>query len=309
MIPNNLRGRYSHIDDSGMLWRFEGGRPISRLADEVMQSVWDERGDIMRLQTIAKKAVKSSGKKTVPELDLSFLSSHRTLRFADSDFAVPVFGVFRFDNAHALGSCCVQFSRSEFAEDLGYCIDRSLILGHLDEESRPYVLLCGRCSRAWEGMNLSGGKMTVVASVSRPVVLREGDKRVTLIQRGQMLITPRILGGIATTDKYLLRALDRDWQFTHLEHSCYGIYRHSTIQISATYDGVLPVSVQQLTHKAKRDYEEVVLIAEANWEVEEVEEIRPVDPLVVGIKKDKAYLLCKFEETIEENYYAREFSG
>ena len=30
---------YTHADDSGMLWRFEGGRPISKLADEVMESV------------------------------------------------------------------------------------------------------------------------------------------------------------------------------------------------------------------------------------------------------------------------------
>jgi hypothetical protein len=30
---------YTHRDKDGMLWRFEGSRPISRLADEVMANV------------------------------------------------------------------------------------------------------------------------------------------------------------------------------------------------------------------------------------------------------------------------------
>jgi len=28
---------YTHKDGSGMMWRFEGGRPISALADKVMR--------------------------------------------------------------------------------------------------------------------------------------------------------------------------------------------------------------------------------------------------------------------------------
>lgn len=31
--------KYTHIDKDGMLWRWEGCRPISRLADEVMAEV------------------------------------------------------------------------------------------------------------------------------------------------------------------------------------------------------------------------------------------------------------------------------
>ena len=30
---------YTHIDKDGMPWRFEGSRPVSKLADDVMQSV------------------------------------------------------------------------------------------------------------------------------------------------------------------------------------------------------------------------------------------------------------------------------
>ena len=31
--------KYTHRDSAGMLWRFEGGRPVSKLADEVMRKV------------------------------------------------------------------------------------------------------------------------------------------------------------------------------------------------------------------------------------------------------------------------------
>ena len=31
--------KYTHIDKDGMLWRWEGCRPISKLADEVMAEV------------------------------------------------------------------------------------------------------------------------------------------------------------------------------------------------------------------------------------------------------------------------------
>ncbi len=31
--------RYTHIDSSGMAWRFEGSRPISALADKVTDKV------------------------------------------------------------------------------------------------------------------------------------------------------------------------------------------------------------------------------------------------------------------------------
>lgn len=33
---------YTHISSDGMLWRFDGNRPVSRLADEVMKEVEEE---------------------------------------------------------------------------------------------------------------------------------------------------------------------------------------------------------------------------------------------------------------------------
>ena len=30
---------YTHIDEAGMLWRFEGSRPVSLLADKVMDEM------------------------------------------------------------------------------------------------------------------------------------------------------------------------------------------------------------------------------------------------------------------------------
>lgn len=34
---------YTHKDSEGMVWRFEGSRPISKLADEVMAEVFSEK--------------------------------------------------------------------------------------------------------------------------------------------------------------------------------------------------------------------------------------------------------------------------
>jgi hypothetical protein len=31
--------KYTHRDKDGMLWRFNGGRPVSKLADDVMRKV------------------------------------------------------------------------------------------------------------------------------------------------------------------------------------------------------------------------------------------------------------------------------
>ncbi|MEN6549971.1 MAG: hypothetical protein ABFE07_28340 [Armatimonadia bacterium] len=49
------QGPYTHRDASGMGWRFEGSRPISALADEVMRNV--ER------QLAQKKAKGRKGKR------------------------------------------------------------------------------------------------------------------------------------------------------------------------------------------------------------------------------------------------------
>lgn len=34
-----MKHTYTHKDESGMLWRFVGSRPVSKLADEVMELV------------------------------------------------------------------------------------------------------------------------------------------------------------------------------------------------------------------------------------------------------------------------------
>jgi hypothetical protein len=45
---------YTHRDSTGMLWRFEGSRPISQLADQVMQEVEEK---------MKKEEAKKKGKK------------------------------------------------------------------------------------------------------------------------------------------------------------------------------------------------------------------------------------------------------
>ena len=37
-----MENQYTHVDKSGMKWRFVGSRPVSELADKVMEEVMKE---------------------------------------------------------------------------------------------------------------------------------------------------------------------------------------------------------------------------------------------------------------------------
>lgn len=47
--------RYTHVDRDGMPWRFEGGRPISMLGDDMMDYLAVLAGDLTEVERPGKK--------------------------------------------------------------------------------------------------------------------------------------------------------------------------------------------------------------------------------------------------------------
>ena len=303
---------YSHTDSDGMLWRFEGSRPISKLADEVVAEVFGntKMRRKKKMKTAAAKTRKTIKAQTPPEIDLSFLKKNVKVQISDELFTLPKFGIFSFENAHHIRSFVVPFQKSIVGDSSLFILNREMTLPtnstgkgmkiiHISKPPKNYI------AREEKNLLLLVPSDTVVGVFP----LNRKDDRVIIVHEHTPVYFVLFHHQSAQVRNSIRISMDHGLQFSKIkkiDRSCWGC--PTNIRISATYHGILPVVVQQLVHKALQSYEEVAIIAEADWETAVLEEIKPEDPLVVGLNGDKAYLLCKFQETIEENYYASEFS-
>ncbi|HIJ71140.1 MAG TPA: hypothetical protein HPP87_07230 [Planctomycetes bacterium] len=283
---HQVSDRYTHQDADGLLWRLEEGRTISQLADEACDEVFSQQ---------------RKGKNGPPKIDLSFLKTHTTTSRKGEQYIVPEFGVYSFKGAHALEPFIIRMATKKAQRPL-YIIQRK------------YRIDADMCNKKILLVEVSGDNnyypkdgLFCVPDYQQATEIDLDGMDVSLIEE-QAVYREVCVDTHPLIEKHLLRAMDRDNQYISLK----GFFRAAgchvnTIQIRSMYTGILPVEVQQLVHRAKRKYRDVVLIAEAVWSEAEVE-ILPVDPLIVGLTDDRADLLCKFEETIEENYMSSEFA-
>jgi hypothetical protein len=88
-------------------------------------------------------------------------------------------------------------------------------------------------------------------------------------------------------------------------------YMDFTMELSSNFSGILPLSAREDIVENKERFDEIVVIAEAdNWKLSE-EVIRSSynpDPLIIGIRKNLAYLISTFDITKLEDYVKREFT-
>ena len=87
----------------------------------------------------------------------------------------------------------------------------------------------------------------------------------------------------------------------------------STVTISHAFRALIPNDVRERTKAAKGDFDFVGLVGEAEkWEYDEEVAKRqrpiPVDPLVIGVKNGRGYLIDSFDLSPIEEMVAREFT-
>jgi hypothetical protein len=88
---------YTHIDKDGVLWRFEDGRPVSKIADEVIEEVFGDKKEIFSCEALPMREILA---KRLPALDLSVFSMtnnglprfaiHKINKMTVSDFSLVI---------------------------------------------------------------------------------------------------------------------------------------------------------------------------------------------------------------------------
>ncbi len=83
------------------------------------------------------------------------------------------------------------------------------------------------------------------------------------------------------------------------------------LDLTSHFTGIFPVEIRQVIRQAKTKFDQVFIIAEAQkWELTESKPVvvpHNADPLVVGWKNNKLYLIDSFDLTTVENYVRSEF--
>ncbi|HIJ71141.1 MAG TPA: hypothetical protein HPP87_07235 [Planctomycetes bacterium] len=281
---------------NGLSWRFEDGKPVSTLADEVVREVF-----------LAEKQKDRGKRGGPPAIDLSFLKKRTSITYKSEKYFVPFFAVYAFRSAHHLNPCTVKMKMSRLACPC-YIVNRKYCVP-ADECGNKMLLITLPHEDAYYSTNSSGKEMLAVLNYKSSHVfdLAKQNNAAFVPANGQVKTTN--VGVHPLIDAHLLNAMNYGNQYKLLlEFGFPGHYSTANVVIKSVYNGILPVEVQQLVHKAKREYTDVVLVSEAAWEKPEVSDISPVDPLIIGLTDDRADLLCKFEETIEEHYMSSEFT-
>ncbi len=81
-------------------------------------------------------------------------------------------------------------------------------------------------------------------------------------------------------------------------------------EVSSKFSGIIPPLAREEIVQHKYKFEEILVVAEAdNWTFEKtVVHLNPnPDPLIIGVKKNLAYLISQFDITKLEDYVKREF--
>ena len=73
--------------------------------------------------------------------------------------------------------------------------------------------------------------------------------------------------------------------------------------LSASFSGVLPTNTKRILKEAVECFDEVNIIAEADWEIKRVR----LEPFLVGVHKDEVFLLDHFDTSNLEKYVLSEF--
>ncbi len=86
--------------------------------------------------------------------------------------------------------------------------------------------------------------------------------------------------------------------------------RSLTVKASANFTGAIPQPIRLLLADVTKTFEEVYVINEPEWTVEEVivPFQPPYDPLVIGFKDGISWLIASFDTTPAEEYIRREFT-
>lgn len=90
-----------------------------------------------------------------------------------------------------------------------------------------------------------------------------------------------------------------------------------TRTFSHKFSGLVPENIRDIIKTNKFNFDSIYLVEEAHsWDIVHSEKIikpvvepRNVDPLIVGVKNDKAWILAKFDVTPLEQLIASEFSA
>ena len=82
---------------------------------------------------------------------------------------------------------------------------------------------------------------------------------------------------------------------------------HYQFELKTHFNGIFPEKTRTLIKESFKWFnkKELYIVSEVvGWNVESVQR---VDPLVIGIKKDNAFLIDVFDPTTLEDYVSREF--
>ncbi len=82
------------------------------------------------------------------------------------------------------------------------------------------------------------------------------------------------------------------------------------VKAEATFKGAIPATVRETLVEARKTFQQVYLVNEPEWMVEEVAIpfAPPVDPLVIGFRDGIYWLIASFDTTPAEEYIRREFT-
>ncbi|MBX9666765.1 MAG: hypothetical protein K2X93_04060 [Candidatus Obscuribacterales bacterium] len=113
--------------------------------------------------------------------------------------------------------------------------------------------------------------------------------------------TPAIFAKLADLSVLCQYALDQRYR--------YG-YHSLEVKAEATFKGAIPATVRAVLVDAKKTFQQVYLVNEPEWTVDEVAIpfVPPVDPLVIGFRDGIFWLIASFDTTPAEEYIRREFT-
>jgi hypothetical protein len=80
--------------------------------------------------------------------------------------------------------------------------------------------------------------------------------------------------------------------------------------LNATFSGVIPLETKEKIREAQRSqaFEDIRVLAEADWSLERYANPYYADPIVVGLVEGQMWVIDVFDPTPLEEYIAKEFT-